>query len=216
MCFNGEIHAVPIFITIHLKQSWIHYGLTETHFSPNPMDNILLNEMSELTTSSDSWLWLCVERPSLHLSLKIIIETLESMFQPLWWAVGTEAMLAKDMGLLGLRIKVKQLKKNYSPGGQSRNILTLIPSQATPLPRLNASTSLWAVIHGQGWHSRVSHLQIMGVCDRVTYLCTTPKCPWLKQSFPNYYPPNSIKKCNEGDYRKLFKVNLNEWICLNC
>ena len=153
MCFNGEIHAVPIFITIHLKQSWIPYGLTETHFSPNPMDNILLNEMSELTTSSDSWLWLCVEKPSLHLSLKIIIETLESMFQPLWWAVSTEAMLAKDMGLLGLRIKVKQLKKNYSPGDQSRNVLTLICSQAIPLPELNASTFLWFTARAdtRGW-----------------------------------------------------------------
>lgn len=49
-------------------------------------------------------------------------------------------MVAKDMGPLGLRIKVKQLKKNYSPGGQ--NVLTLIPSQAIPLPELNASTSL--------------------------------------------------------------------------
>ena len=47
MCFNGEIRAVPVFIAVHLKQSWIHYGLTETHFSPNLMDNILLNEMSE-------------------------------------------------------------------------------------------------------------------------------------------------------------------------
>jgi pentose-5-phosphate-3-epimerase len=54
MCFNGEIRAVPVFIAVHLKQSWIHYDLTETHFSPNLMDNILLNEMSELTTSSDS------------------------------------------------------------------------------------------------------------------------------------------------------------------
>lgn len=55
-CFNGEIHVMPVFIAVHLKQSWIHYGLTETHFSANPIDNILLNEMSELTTSSDSLL----------------------------------------------------------------------------------------------------------------------------------------------------------------
>ena len=54
MCFNGDVHAAPIFIAIYLKQSWIHYGLTETRFSPNPMDNILLNEMSELTAPSDS------------------------------------------------------------------------------------------------------------------------------------------------------------------
>ena len=32
MCFNGEIRAMPVFIAVHLKQSWIHYGLTETHF----------------------------------------------------------------------------------------------------------------------------------------------------------------------------------------
>lgn len=56
-CFNGEIHVTwPVFAAVHLKQSWIHYGLTETHFSANPIDNILLNEMSEPTTSSDSLL----------------------------------------------------------------------------------------------------------------------------------------------------------------
>lgn len=50
ICFNGEIHAMQVFIAVHLKQSLIHYGLTKTCFTPNSMGNILLNEMSEITT----------------------------------------------------------------------------------------------------------------------------------------------------------------------
>lgn len=43
-------------------------------------------------------------------------------------------MLANDMGLLGLRIMVKKLKESILLEAKSGNFLTLLPSQAIPLP----------------------------------------------------------------------------------
>lgn len=119
MCFNGEIRAVPVFIAVHLKQSWIHYDLTETHFSPNLMDNILLNEMSELTTSSDSWLWLCVERQSSSVfgnhnrNSGVNVPTVMV-------SSGHRGRAGQQYGTLGAKDQElkKSLKKNYSPGGR--------------------------------------------------------------------------------------------------
>lgn len=50
-----------------------------------------------------------------HPSLEIPVETLESIFKPLWGAVGTEAMRVKTLGLLGPMLKVKHIKKKSLP-----------------------------------------------------------------------------------------------------
>lgn len=55
--------------------------------------------------------------------------------------------------------------KNHTPtpkSGQSGNILILLTRWAIPFAGLRASTSPWAVIHGQGCPPGLSHLQIVG------------------------------------------------------